>query len=100
MAFFCYHRCFTERYAIVAEFKKRRDIIVAGLNRIPGIRCAMPKGAFYTFPNVEGTGMTSAEFADGLSRDGTLHGPSRPAKPQTKIKPLMANCKRCESIVT
>ena len=58
-----------DAYAIVAEFKKRRDIIVAGLNRIPGIRCAMPKGAFYTFPNVEGTGMTSAEFADGLLQD-------------------------------
>ena len=58
-----------DAHAIVDEFKKRRDIIVAGLNRIPGIRCAMPKGAFYTFPNVEGTGMTSAEFADGLLQD-------------------------------
>ena len=51
---------------IVAEFKKRRDIIVKGLNQVPGIRCAMPKGAFYTFPSVEATGMTSREFADGL----------------------------------
>ena len=51
---------------MVAEFKKRRDIIVNGLNEIPGIRCSMPKGAFYAFPNVEATGMTSREFADGI----------------------------------
>jgi aspartate/methionine/tyrosine aminotransferase len=55
-----------EAYAIVAEFKKRRNLIVDGLNGIPGIRCPMPKGAFYTFPNIEGTGMTSRQFADGL----------------------------------
>ena len=52
--------------AIVEEFKKRRDIIVEGLNRIPGLECSMPKGAFYAFPSVEGTGMTSRQFADGL----------------------------------
>ena len=55
-----------DAYAIVAEFRKRRDIIVNGLNRIPGIHCPMPKGAFYIFPSIEGTGMTSREFADGL----------------------------------
>ena len=58
-----------EANSIVAEFKKRRDIIVSGLNQIPGIRCAMPKGAFYTFPSVEDTGMSSREFADGLLED-------------------------------
>ncbi len=58
-----------EPYRIVAEFKKRRDIIVEGLNSIPGIRCPMPKGAFYAFPSVEGTGMTSREFADGMLED-------------------------------
>ena len=58
-----------EANSIVAEFKNRRDIIVSGLNQIPGIRCAMPKGAFYTFPSVEGTGMSSREFADGLLED-------------------------------
>ncbi|MCH7800151.1 MAG: pyridoxal phosphate-dependent aminotransferase [Chloroflexi bacterium] len=51
---------------MVAEFKKRRDIIVAGLNDISGIRCAMPPGAFYVFPNIEGTGMTSQRFANEL----------------------------------
>ena len=58
-----------EAHAIVAEFKRRRDIIVEGLNSIPGIRCPMPKGAFYVFPSVQDTGMTSREFADGLLED-------------------------------
>jgi len=51
-------------YEMVSEFKARRDVIVNGLNEIPGIRCAMPKGAFYVFPNVEDTGMSSQDFAD------------------------------------
>ena len=55
--------------SMVAEFKRRRDLIVNGLNSIPGIRCTMPKGAFYVFPNVEETGMTSREFADDLLND-------------------------------
>ena len=53
-------------HAMVAEFRKRRDIIVEGLNSIEGIRCSLPKGAFYVFPNVEETGMSSREFADDL----------------------------------
>ena len=51
---------------MVAEFKSRRDLFVNGLNSIPGIRCAMPKGAFYAFPNIEGTGLKSVEFADRI----------------------------------
>lgn len=39
--------------AMVAEFKKRRDIIVDGFNKIPGVKCRKPKGAFYVFPNVK-----------------------------------------------
>ena len=54
---------------MVAEFKSRRDLFVDGLNGIPGIRCAMPKGAFYAFPNIEGTGLKSAEFADRILQD-------------------------------
>lgn len=50
--------------SMVAEFKKRRDIIVEGFNNIPGITCALPKGAFYAFPNVTGTGLSSQIFAD------------------------------------
>jgi aspartate aminotransferase len=52
--------------AMVAAFRRRRDLIVDGLNRIPGIRCLTPKGAFYVFPNIEGTGRHSQELADML----------------------------------
>jgi len=51
---------------MVAEFKLRRDIIVDGLNRLPGVRCARPRGAFYVFPNITSTGRPSAEVADLL----------------------------------
>ena len=49
-----------------AEFQRRRDVVVAGLNRIKGFSCRMPKGAFYTFPNVTGTGWKSKKLADAL----------------------------------
>ena len=49
---------------MAAEFKRRRDIIVPGLNAIEGIVCPTPKGAFYAFPNIRGTAMPSQEFAD------------------------------------
>lgn len=52
--------------AMIAEFRRRRDVFVAALNKIPGFRCAMPEGAFYAFPNVEGTGWKSKPFADAL----------------------------------
>jgi aspartate aminotransferase len=52
--------------AMVAEFRRRRDAIVRGLNQIPGFRCVLPAGAFYAFPNVSGTGMPSKELADLL----------------------------------
>jgi aspartate/methionine/tyrosine aminotransferase len=51
---------------MVAAFRQRRDLIVDGLNRIPGFRCARPAGAFYVFPNVSGTGMPSKAVADRL----------------------------------
>lgn len=51
---------------MVAEFRRRRDAFCAGLNRIPGFRCALPGGAFYAFANVTGTGMSSKELADFL----------------------------------
>ena len=54
---------------MVAEFKHRRDVIVAGLNAIPGIRCHKPLGAFYVFPNITGTGRQSKELAEGLLND-------------------------------
>jgi aspartate/methionine/tyrosine aminotransferase len=48
--------------AMVAEFRRRRDVIVAGLNDIPGITCIEPQGAFYAFPDLTGTGQTSAQL--------------------------------------
>jgi len=51
------------------EFEHRRNVIVNGLNQIPGFRCHLPHGAFYVFPNIEGTGMTSQEAADFLLYD-------------------------------
>lgn len=49
-----------------AEFKARRDAFVAGLNKIKGFSCRMPKGAFYAFPNVTRTGWPSKKLADAL----------------------------------
>ena len=51
---------------MVGEFGRRRDLMVDGLNRIPGFRCARPEGAFYAFPNIEGTGMDEQVMADRL----------------------------------
>jgi aspartate aminotransferase len=52
--------------AMVREFRARRDIVVDGLNGIPGIECAVPAGAFYVFPRVSGTGISGDTFADRL----------------------------------
>lgn len=49
-----------------AEFQRRRDRFVAGLNKIPGFSCRVPAGAFYTFPNITQTGRTAKELADSL----------------------------------
>ncbi len=54
---------------MVAEFARRRDVIVAGLNDIPGLRCVEPQGAFYAFPSVAGTGLTAAELQARLLTD-------------------------------
>jgi aspartate aminotransferase len=51
---------------MVDAFRRRRDLMVEGLNHTPGISCREPAGAFYVFPNIKGTGMTSREFADRL----------------------------------
>lgn len=52
--------------SVKATFKKRRDIIVDGLNDIPGITCLRPEGAFYVFPNIKSFGKSSDEIADYL----------------------------------
>jgi aspartate/methionine/tyrosine aminotransferase len=52
--------------AMCAEFKKRRDVMVAGLNKIKGFSCRLPKGAFYVFPNITKTGWPAKKLADAL----------------------------------
>jgi len=48
------------------EFRRRREVIVSGLNRIPGFKCRQPHGAFYVFPNIKETGKSSRALADAL----------------------------------
>jgi aspartate aminotransferase len=67
---------------MVSEFSQRRDIVVAGLNDIPGISCLTPQGAFYAFANITGTGFTAAELQAALLKEagvatlaGTSFGP-------------------------
>jgi aspartate/methionine/tyrosine aminotransferase len=56
----------TEPKRMVEEFRRRREVIVAGLNKIKGITCKKPKGAFYVFPNVKSFKMESKKFADHI----------------------------------
>jgi len=51
---------------MVAEFRRRRDFIVEGLNKLPGFRCLKPAGAFYVFPSIEGTGVDCEVLANRL----------------------------------
>jgi aspartate aminotransferase len=51
---------------MVKVFEHRRNLVVDGLNAIPGMRCARPQGSFYVFPNIEGTGFDEHELADRL----------------------------------
>jgi len=57
-------------HAMVAEFKRRRDVVVDALNQLPGVRCHKPLGAFYVFPNIAGTGQNERELADRLLYEG------------------------------
>jgi len=54
---------------MVAEFDKRRKVVVDGLNKLPGISCATPKGAFYAFPNIKRTGWKAKTLASALLED-------------------------------
>ena len=60
--------------AMRAEFQKRRDVMVAGLNKIKGFSCRLPKGAFYVFPNITKTGWPSKKIADALLDDAGIAG--------------------------
>ncbi|HWL30931.1 MAG TPA: pyridoxal phosphate-dependent aminotransferase [Xanthobacteraceae bacterium] len=67
-----------EAHKMVAEFDARRKVVVAGLNKLPGVSCAVPKGAFYAFPNIKRTGWKAKELATALlDRTGvaTIGGP-------------------------
>jgi aspartate aminotransferase len=52
--------------AMIAEFARRREVILEGLNGIPGVSCRKPAGAFYVFPNVTGLGMKSSQIEHAL----------------------------------
>ena len=54
---------------MVEAFHRRRDLIITGLNKIPGLSCIWPQGAFYAFPNISNTGMDSREYADYLMHE-------------------------------
>ncbi|MFN3351671.1 pyridoxal phosphate-dependent aminotransferase [Pseudorhodoplanes sp.] len=54
---------------MVAEFDRRRKVVVEGLNRLPGVSCATPKGAFYAFPNIKNTGWQAKALASSLLED-------------------------------
>jgi aspartate aminotransferase len=58
-----------EVWKMVAEFDKRRKVVVEGLNKLPGVSCATPKGAFYAFPNIKRTGWKAKELATALLDD-------------------------------
>jgi aspartate/methionine/tyrosine aminotransferase len=58
-----------EVHRMVAEFDRRRKVVVEGLNRLPGVSCATPKGAFYAFPNIKRTGWKAKSLASSLLED-------------------------------
>ncbi|MSR48344.1 MAG: pyridoxal phosphate-dependent aminotransferase [Planctomycetes bacterium] len=79
---------------MVAEFRKRRDLVVKGLNEIPGVSCIAPQGAFYAFANVRGTGMASRDLQRALLDEagvGTLSGTAFGAHGEGYIRLSYAN---------
>jgi len=58
--------------AMVAAFGRRRELVVGGLNQIPGLSCVWPEGAFYAFPNITGTGLDSRAYADRLMTEASV----------------------------
>ena len=81
---------------MIAEFKERKSVIVDGLNSLPGISCRMPKGAFYVFPNIKETGMSSEEAENRFLNDAgvaCLKGTSFGANGEGYIRFSYANSK-------
>ena len=67
-----------EVHAMVREFDARRRVVVAGLNALPGVSAATPKGAFYAFPNISKTGWKAKKLASALLEEAgvaTIGGP-------------------------
>jgi aspartate/methionine/tyrosine aminotransferase len=67
-----------EAHKMIAEFDRRRKVVTEGLNKLPGVSCIVPKGAFYAFPNVKRTGWKAKELANALLNDtgvATIGGP-------------------------
>jgi aspartate/methionine/tyrosine aminotransferase len=63
---------------MIAEFDRRRKVVTEGLNKLPGVSCIVPKGAFYAFPNIKRTGWKAKELATALLNDtgvATIGGP-------------------------
>lgn len=80
---------------MVKEFKKRRDIMVNGLNSIPGVSCLQPEGAFYVFPNIKSCGKSSKELADYLLNEAgvaCLSGSSFGSYGEGYLRLSYANC--------
>ena len=59
-------------HMMVAEFDKRRKVVVEGLNKLPGVSCIMPKGAFYAFPNIKRSGWRAKPLANALLDEARL----------------------------
>jgi aspartate/methionine/tyrosine aminotransferase len=67
-----------EVWKMIAEFDKRRKVVVDGLNKLPGVSCVVPKGAFYAFPYIKGTGWKAKDLANTLLNETgvvTIGGP-------------------------
>ena len=80
--------------AMLVELRRRREVIVRGLNDVPGLSCLSPQGAFYVFPNIKGTGKSSQELADLLLYEGgvaTLPGTAFGAGGQGYLRLSYAN---------
>jgi aspartate aminotransferase len=59
-------------HEMMAAYRRRRDLLVRGLNAIPGIQCHSPGGAFYAFPNISSFGLSSEQFADAMLERGNV----------------------------
>ena len=83
-----------EVVAMREAFRRRRDLVVGGLNAIDGLSCTQPAGAFYVFPNVAATGLSSADFAGRLLQEqgvATIAGTSFGAHGEGYIRLSTAN---------